>query len=280
MRRARLLISCPDRAGIVAAVSGFLHRAGANILDSDQHSTDPAGGVFYMRMEFDVSRDRAGDLERGFGPEVAGPLDMRWRLRFTDERPRMAILASREEHCLLELLWRRRRGEIDAEVTQVISNHVDAEADAYAFGVPFVHLPVPPGGKPKAEERLLELLADHDLVVLARYMQILSPEFLAGIGAPIINIHHSFLPAFVGADPYGRAYERGVKLIGATAHYVTEELDAGPIIEQDVERVSHRLGPDELRRVGRDIERSVLARAVDWHLGDRVLVHENKTIVF
>jgi formyltetrahydrofolate deformylase len=274
---ARLLVSCPDRHGIVAAVSGFLSETDANILSSDQHSTDPEGGTFFMRMEFRLEDlpERRADLERAFGERVAGPLEMDWHFAYADRRKRTALLASREDHCLLDLLWRWRRGELDTDIACVISNHDDHAADVAGFGVPYHHVPVP------AEERMLELLAGNvDLVVLARYMQILSRDFLDRLGVPVINIHHSFLPAFVGADPYRRARERGVKIIGATAHYVTEELDAGPIIEQDVARVSHRQTVVELERIGRDIERVVLARAVNWHLEDRVLVHENRTVVF
>jgi formyltetrahydrofolate deformylase len=186
----------------------------------------------------------------------------------------MAILVSREDHCLVDLLWRHRRGELDAEIPFVASNHPDHAADVESFGIPYHHVPYP------NEPELLELLRDADLVVLARYMRILSGEFLERLGVPVINIHHSFLPAFAGADPYRRAFERGVKIIGATAHYVTEELDAGPIIEQDVARVSHRESPETMMRIGRDIERTVLARAVNAHLEDRVLVHGNRTVVF
>jgi formyltetrahydrofolate deformylase len=207
---------------------------------------------------------------------------MQWRLARADERQRIALLASREEHCLLDLLWRRRRGELRAEIGVVIANHPDHRADVEAFGVPFEHIPVAPAGKAAAEERMLQVLAAArvDLVVLARYMQVLSADFLSGVNAPVINIHHSFLPAFAGADPYARARERGVKIIGATAHYATEELDAGPIIEQDVARVDHHHTVDEMTAIGRDIERLVLGRAVAWHLDDRVLVHDNRTVVF
>ena len=280
---ARLLISCPDRPGIVAAVSGFLFAHGANIVSSDQHSLDPEGGRFFMRMEFttealDLGREELG---REFAREVGDGLGMHWRVSFADEPKRVAVLVSREEHCLLELLWRNRRGELDARIVLVASNHPDLEPDVAAFGVPYHHVPVPPGGKPEAETALLELLEGRvDVVVLARYMQILSGAFLDRVGVPLINIHHSFLPAFAGADPYRQAERRGVKIIGATAHYVTEELDAGPIIHQDVARVSHRDGVAELERLGADIERAVLARAVDLHLRDRVLVHEGKTVAF
>ena len=280
---ARLLVSCPDRHGIVAAVSGFLAGSDANILASDQHSTDLEGGTFFMRMEFLLEglRERRHELERRFADEVARPFAMEWRLAPAGLPKRTAILASKPDHCLLDLLWRRRRGELDADVVAVVSNHPDHADDVAAFGVPYHHVPVPAGGKPEAERLMLELLAGEvDVVVLARYMQVLSGEFLERLGVPVINIHHSFLPGFAGADPYRRARESGVKIIGATAHYVVEELDAGPIIEQDVARVSHRHGVEDLERIGRDIERIVLARAVAWHLADRVLVHENRTIVF
>jgi formyltetrahydrofolate deformylase len=279
----RLLISCPDRRGIVAAVSRFLFEHGANILDADQHSTDPQGGTFFMRMEFhldglDVDREQ---LERAFAAEVGEPFAMDWSIAYATRRKRVAILVSREDHCLLDLLWRWRSGDLDADVGLVLSNHRDVEQDVAGFGVPFAHVPVTPETKPQAERAMLTRLAGaFDLVVLARYMQVLSGDFLEAVGAPLINIHHSFLPAFAGADPYRRASERGVKIIGASAHYVTEELDAGPIIEQDVARVSHRDDLAALVRVGRDIERTVLARAVRAHLADRVLVHENRTVVF
>ena len=280
---ARLLISCPDQPGIVAAVSSFLFEHGANIVSSDQHSADPEGGHFFMRMEFsteDLDLE-GGDLEAGFRLHVAERFDMRWRISHPGERKRLAILASRYDHCLLDLLWRWRRGELEADVVLVASNHPDLEDDVRSFGVPFHHVPVSPEDKAVAEEGLLELLAGRvDLVVLARYMQVLSEDFLDRVGVPLINIHHSFLPAFVGAKPYERAHERGVKIIGATAHYVVEELDEGPMIEQDVARVTHRQSVEELERIGRDIERVVLARAVGRHVHDRVLVHENRTVVF
>jgi formyltetrahydrofolate deformylase len=278
---ARLLASCPDRHGIVAAVASFLAESGANITSSDQYSTDPEGGAFFLRMEFhleglDAHREA---LTAGFG-RIAEPFGMDWRITFPGTRKRVALLASRHEHCLLDLLWRWRRGELDCDIVCVVSNHLDLERDVASFGVPYHQVAVPAGGKPEAEARMLELLAGSvDLVVLARYMQILSPGFLDAVGCPVINIHHSFLPAFVGPNPYARARERGVKLIGATAHYATEDLDEGPIIEQDVERVSDRQSAEELERIGSDIERIVLARAVQWHLADRVFVHENRTIL-
>jgi formyltetrahydrofolate deformylase len=274
----RLLISCADRPGIVAAVSQFLHEAGANIVSSAQHSTDPQGGRFFMRMEFTTPEN---GLEERFQAEVVRRFGMTWSMWSASEPKRMAILVSRYDHCLLDLLWRWRRGELAADVGLVASNHRDLRPDVEAFALPYHHVPVERDRKPEAEARLLELLAGRfDVIVLARYMQILSPEFLAEVRAPIINIHHSFLPAFAGAGPYERARERGVKLIGATSHYVTEELDAGPIIEQDVIRVTHRNTVPDLIRLGADIERTVLARAVQWHCEDRVLVDGNTTVVF
>ncbi|MFL5822154.1 MAG: formyltetrahydrofolate deformylase, partial [Solirubrobacteraceae bacterium] len=220
-------------------------------------------------------------LEERFAKEVGEPLGMRWRFWDARHRKRMAILVSREEHCLLDLLWRWRRGELEAEAVLVASNHEDLRSAVESFELPYHHVPVPPGDKREAEAELLALLTDRcDLVVLARYMQILSADFLGRVGVPLINIHHSFLPAFAGAEPYERAKERGVKLIGATAHYVTEELDAGPIIEQDVIRVSHRDDVARLRRLGSDIERITLARAVESHCEDRVLLHGSTTVVF
>jgi formyltetrahydrofolate deformylase len=279
----RLVVSCSDRPGIVAAVSRFLFERGANILQSDQYTTDPEGGEFFMRTEFSLAGldDDADGLGAAFAEEVAAPLDMEWRLHRASHRKRVAILVSRYDHCLAELLWRWRRGELYADIPLVVSNHADMEREAARFGIRFEHIPVPRDGKEEAEAALLELLGGtYELIVLARYMQILSPSFLAAAQTPIINIHHSFLPAFAGADPHARAYERGVKIIGATAHYVTEELDAGPIIEQDVGRVTHRDHVDDLVRVGADLERIVLLRAVRWHLEDRVLVHGSRTIVF
>ena len=277
---ARLLVSCPDRHGIVAAISGHLAEAGANIVASDQYSTDPEGGRFFLRTEFHLEGllERRDELEASFA-RIAETFDMTWRFAYADRPKRVALLASRYDHCVLDLLWRRRRGELDFEIGCVISNHTDLYRDVASFSVPYHHVPVPKDGKPAAEARMLELLEGMDLVVLARYMQILSADFLERVACPVINIHHSFLPAFVGANPYARAHERGVKLIGATAHYATVDLDEGPIIEQDVVRVNHRQGVAELERVGRDIERLVLARAVEWHLADRVMVNENRTVV-
>ena len=277
----RLLTVCPDRPGIISAVSRFLFEAGANIVRSDQYSSDPEGGTFFLRMEFTLPEDTRTTLAERFAKEVARPLEMEWRMWDARRPKRMAILVSREEHCLLDLLWRWRRGELEAEAVLVASNHEDLRPAVESFGIPYHHIPVEPGNKPQAESELLELLAGRcDLVVLARYMQILSGDFLERVGVPLINIHHSFLPAFAGAEPYERAKERGVKLIGATAHYVTEELDAGPIIEQAVIRVSHRDDVARLRRLGADIERTTLARAVESHCEDRVLLHGSTTVVF
>lgn len=279
---ARLVVSCADRTGIIAALSSMLAAAGANIVHSDQHSTDPEGGSFFLRMEFHLTglADRRPELESQIA-SIAGELGMDWRLSAAGTHKRVALFASRYDHCLLDLLWRWRRQELAMDVVCVVSNHPDLEREVLAFGVPYHYIPVSAETKADAEARELELLAGKvDLVVLARYMQVLSGDFLARIGAPVINIHHSFLPAFAGRSPYDQAQTRGVKLIGATAHYATEELDDGPIIEQDVSRVSHRHTLEELVAMGRDIERVVLARAVHWHLEDRVLVDGRRTVVF
>jgi formyltetrahydrofolate deformylase len=276
---SRLLLACPDRPGLIATVSGFLANAGLNIVDADQHSTGE--GRFFMRMVFDsVPAAEREELERRFRAEVAEPLQMDHRFAESSQRKRVAIVVSREDHCLSDLLWRWRSGELGGELVAVVSNHPDHAEQVASVGLPFHHVPVEPGDKESAERRILELLGPVDLLVLARYMQILSPQFLRELAAPAINIHHSFLPAFIGADPYRKAHERGVKLIGATAHYVTAELDAGPIIDQDVTRVSHSDEVPDLIRIGRDIERLVLARAVMAHLDDRVLVDGDRTIVF
>jgi formyltetrahydrofolate deformylase len=276
---SRLLLACPDRPGLIATVSGFLADAGLNIVDADQHST--AEGRFFMRMVFDpVPVDQREGLQRRFEEEVARPREMDYRFAESSQRKRVAIMVSREDHCLSDLLWRWRNDELGGELVAVLSNHPDHADQVASVGVPFHHVPVEPGDRVTAERRALELLGEIDLLVLARYMQILSAGFLEELGAPAINIHHSFLPAFVGADPYRKAHERGVKLIGATAHYVTAELDAGPIIDQDVTRVSHSDEVADLVRIGRDIERLVLARAVSAHLDDRVLLDGERTVVF
>jgi formyltetrahydrofolate deformylase len=276
----RLLLSCPDRPGIVARVAGFLADAGRNIIDADQHSTDR--GRLFMRLVFEAAPPEERDgLYGRFAAKVAEPLSMEHRFAEAGRLPRVAVMASREDHCLLDLLWRFRSDELSGEPALVISNHADHEDAVRSFGLPYHHIDVTPESKPDAERAALELLRGRiDLLVLARYMQILSGEFLQSLGCPAINIHHSFLPAFAGAHPYDRAWERGVKLIGATAHYVTEDLDAGPIIEQDTARVSHRDEVGDLARIGRDLERLVLARAVRAHLEDRVLVDGERTVVF
>jgi formyltetrahydrofolate deformylase len=234
-----------------------------------------------MRMAFDTApEDEREDLQRRFEQEIAAPFEMDFRFAESSQRKRVAIMVSREDHCLSDLLWRWRSGELGADVVAVVSNHADHATQVESLGLPFHHVPVEQGTRNEAEERVLKLVSGVDLLVLARYMQVLSAGFLEGLGAPAINIHHSFLPAFVGANPYRRAHERGVKLIGATAHYVTEELDAGPIIDQDVTRVSHRDEVEDLQRIGRDIERLVLARAVMAHIDDRILRDGDRTIVF
>ena len=282
----RLLITCPDQPGIVAAVSGFLHRKNANIIHSDQHSTDPEGGRFFMRNEFylpGLDLEGLETLREEFIDQVTNGFVMDWSLSPVWEPKKMVILCSKVDHALMELLWRWKRGDLETEVSMVISNHPDLRNSVENFDVPFHHVPVGPTlrDKVRAEDRMFELMeGQSDIIVLARYMQILTSDFVARFPNRIINIHHSFLPAFVGADPYRRAHTRGVKLIGATAHYVTEKLDEGPIIEQDVIRVTHSHTVDDLKRLGGDIERHVLARAVKWHLEDRVIVDGNKTIVF
>jgi formyltetrahydrofolate deformylase len=278
----RLLITCPDRPGIVAAVSNFLAACGANITESQQYSTDPFGGTFFLRLEFhaDGAAGGHGDLAERFA-ELADGASMRWSMTRASDLKRVAIMVSKADHALQEILSRAHWGELRADIRMVISNHPDTEETASWWGIPFHHVPVTRENTREAEAAQLKLLADGiDLVILARYMRILTPRFLSEFAGPIINIHHSFLPAFVGADPYQQAADLGVKLVGATAHYVTAELDAGPIIEQDIVRVDHRCSVADLRRLGRHVERAVLARAVGWHLEDRVIVHQNKTIVF
>ncbi len=279
----RLLLSCPDRPGIVAAVSHFLFDRGANVIHADQHSTEHGRGTLLNRIEFQLTdlEHNLDSLEQDFKP-IAGRFGMQWRVSRAAQRKRLAIFVSRAEHALLELVWQQRAGDLAADIVVVVSNHMTHADFVKSQGIPYVHIPVTSATKARAEAQQLDTLREYrvDAVVLARYMQVLSADFLRHYPARIINIHHSFLPAFVGANPYQAAYDRGVKLIGATAHYVTEDLDAGPIIEQDVMRIDHRHDADELRRLGRYIERVVLARAVGWHVEDRVLLHGNKTIVF
>ena len=279
---ATLLVTCPDRKGLVASLAQLLYGHGANILDSDQHS-DPVAGQFFQRIRFELAELRTdrGTLERSVD-EVAARFDMSWRISYSDRRKRVAIFVSRLEHCLYDLLLRHRAGELDCDIPLVVSNHDDLRPVAEQFGLEYHRFPITAETKPAQEARELELLAAHeiDLVVLARYMQVLSEGFVERFPSRIINIHHSFLPAFSGARPYRRAYRRGVKLVGATAHYATGELDEGPIIEQSVARASHRDSVDDLTRKGRDVERTVLATAVRAHLEDRILVYDNKTVVF
>lgn len=280
--RARLLISCPDRPGIVASISRFLSENSANIVQSDQYSMDPEGGMFFIRLEFDLPEleQKLAQLEQDFRP-IAEQFNMNYRFSVAAHRKKLAIFVSKEDHCLLELLWQWQAGDLYADIEMVISNHETMRELVESFHIPFHYVPVTPETKQAAEAKQLELVDGKvDAIILARYMQIISPQFLQHYPNRIINIHHSFLPAFVGGKPYAQAYDRGVKLIGATAHYVTEELDGGPIIEQDVQRVSHRDNVDSLKRIGRHIERIVLARAVQWHCEDRILVHQNKTVVF
>lgn len=279
---ATLLVSCPDRRGIVAALAQVLYGHGANILDSDQH-TDVALGLFFQRLRFDLTElmtDRVA-LERSIR-ELAERFEMRYRLLYAAPRKRLAIFVSKYDHCLYDLLLRQRAGELAADVAAVISNHPDLANVAGQFGVPFHFFEKTSETKRAQEAHELELVTKLgvDLIVLARYMQVVSPEFCAAFQERVINIHHSFLPAFVGGKPYHQAYARGVKLIGATAHYATAVLDDGPIIEQDVVRASHRDAVEDLVRKGRDLEKVVLARAVRWHLEDRILVYGNKTVVF
>lgn len=280
--RARLLISCPDRPGIVAAISSFLSENRANIVQSDQYTMDPDGGMFFIRIEFDLPdlEQKLPDLEQRF-QSIAAQFQMKYRFSVAAKKKKLAIFVSKEDHCLLELLWQWQAGDLYADIELVVSNHTIMKELVESFDIPFYHVPVTPETKREAEEKQLALVQGKvDTIILARYMQIISPQFLQHYPNRIINIHHSFLPAFVGGKPYAQAYERGVKLIGATAHYVTEELDGGPIIEQDVQRVSHRDDVNSLKRIGRHIERIVLARAVQWHCEDRILVHQNKTVVF
>lgn len=279
---ATLLVACPDRKGIVASLAQVLYGHGANILDSDQH-TDGDVGMFFQRLRFDLSTlntDRVA-LEQGIR-EVAERFSMQYRLEYSSRRRRVAIFASKQEHCLYDLLVRHRAGELACEIAMVVSNHPDAAPIAQHFGVAFHHLPVTAETRTAQEQRASELIDAEkiDLIVLARYMQILSAAFVERYPSRIINIHHSFLPAFVGANPYRQAYQKGVKLIGATGHYVTSELDQGPIIEQATIRCSHRDAVEDLVRKGRDLEKVVLAAAVRWHLEDRVLVYAGKTVVF
>jgi formyltetrahydrofolate deformylase len=279
---ACLLVSCPDRKGLVAGIANFLYSHNANILHADQHQ-DKVAGLFLMRVEWDL--DGFGlDIQRfeeAFAP-IATEYRMNWRLTLSSLKPRLAVFVSKHDHCLADLLYRHHAGELYCDIPLIVSNHPDTLWLAEAYKIPFVHVPVSKENKAEAEQRQLALMAEHkiDFVVLARYMQVLSPEFIRQWENRVINIHHSFLPAFHGAKPYQRAFERGVKLIGATSHYVTEVLDDGPIIEQDVVRISHRDDLEDLIQKGADLEKVVLSRAVRWHIDNRILVYGNKTVVF
>jgi formyltetrahydrofolate deformylase len=280
---AVLLISCPDQKGLVATVSEFIFRHGGNILHTDEH-TDAESFWFLMRVEFDPNGFDLplGEFAQHFDP-IADRLGMEYHLAQPGERKRMVILVSRYDHCLVDLLYRHKIGELNCEIPLIISNHPDNQPIADFYQIPFVVVPVSKEDKSAAERKQIVLVRQNkaDFIVLARYMQVLSPQFVAAFPQGIINIHHSFLPAFVGAKPYHQAFQRGVKLIGATSHYVTEVLDDGPIIEQDVVRISHRDSVEDLIQRGRDLEKVVLSRAVRWHIDDRVLLYGNrKTVVF
>ncbi len=279
---ATLLITCPDAKGIVATVANFLHQHNANILHADQHQ-DAENSLFLMRVEWDLEQFSLD--EAAFGKQfeaIATQFNMQWQLKRSAHKPRLALMVSQYDHCLADLLHRHQKGELACDIPLIISNHLDTKALADFYGVAFHHIPVTKDTKVEAENAQFALFDEYniDLIVLARYMQILSSNFVAQYPKMIINIHHSFLPAFIGAKPYHRAFERGVKLIGATAHYVTEDLDEGPIIEQDIARISHRDQVEDLLQKGRDLERIVLSRAVRWHIDHRVLIYANKTVVF
>lgn len=279
---ADLLISCPEKPGIISTVSNFLLEHNANIVQFDQHTTDPSAGMFFMRIAFELKEfDSAySQLEQDLHA-MAKDYSMDWKLNCKKKKKRMAIFVSKEGHCLKELIWRWKSGEIPVDIPMVISNHVDLKDEVEGYGIPYYHIPLTHDTKTIAEKKALELMKGKvDFIALARYMQILSPEFVAKYSNQIINIHHSFLPAFMGANPYVRAFNRGVKLIGATAHYVTNDLDEGPIIEQDVQRINHRNTAEDLKISGRHVEKQVLAKAVAWHVDNKVLVHGNKTILF
>ncbi len=279
---ACLTVHGPDQPGLVAAVTQLITRNSGNIVSLDQYSSDPEGGDFFQRVVFHRADLQAAipDIEADLAKTLAS-YGMNWRLADQSKPKRMAVLASTSDHCLLDLLWRHRRGELPVNIPMVISNHTNVAADVRSFGIPFFHVHSQGADKSAAEARILELLKGNvDFIVLARYMQIISEDFLDKIGVPVINIHHSFLPAFIGAAPYRKAHQRGVKLIGATSHYVTKDLDEGPIIEQDVTRVNHSMTAADLQARGAYVERAVLSRAVQWHAEDRVIRHGNHTIVF
>lgn len=281
--KGRLIIKCPDQPGIVATVTAFLKEHNANIVELSQYSINPEGGTFFTRIEFEIPdlKKHASKLDKAFHG-IAAQFSMEWKFNYVSDLKRAAIFVSKEPHCLLELLWEWQSGDLMMDIALVISNHEDTKEIVESMQIPFYYLPANKEIRMEVEAKQLKLLQDFDIdvIILARYMQILTPDFVAAHPNKIINIHHSFLPAFIGAKPYERAYERGVKLIGATSHYVTNDLDEGPIIEQDTGRVDHRDSAEDMKKAGRRIERTVLARAVKWHIEDRVIVHGNKTVVF
>lgn len=281
--RARLLVKCPDKPGIVSVLSSFLFEFDANIIESSQYSSDPENGTFFIRIEYhcDHLRDKASKMEEEF-KTIASDYDMRYKFYYQSKRQRSAIFVSKELHCLFELLLEWQNGDLDTDIAVVISNHEIARGVVESYGIPFYYIPANKDIRKEVEAEQIRLMDEYqvDVLILARYMQILTPDFVNHFENRIINIHHSFLPAFIGANPYERAHKRGVKLIGATSHYVTNDLDEGPIIEQDVERVDHRNDVTTLKKIGRQIERRVLTKAVKWHLENRIIVEGNKTIVF
>lgn len=281
--QGRLLVSCPDKPGIVSVLSTFLHEQGANIIESSQYTSNPENGIFFIRIEFHCEElvKRAAEIEQAF-EKIATAHQMDYRFAYGNERKRSAVYVSKETHCLVELLWEWQTGDLDTDIVVVISNHEEARYMVESLGIPFYYIPANKEIREQVEAEQIRLMEEYevDLLILARYMQILTPNFVSHFENRIINIHHSFLPAFIGAGPYERAYARGVKLIGATSHYVTNDLDEGPIIEQDVERVDHRDNVADLKKIGSSIERRVLVKAVKWHLEDRIIVKKNKTIVF
>lgn len=281
--RARILVKCPDKPGIVAVLSSFLHKHNANIIESSQYSSDPEHGTFFIRIEYHCENlvSKRDEMEQDFA-SIAAEHDMDYSFHYRAIRQRAAIYVSKETHCLMELLWEWQNGDLEMDIAVVISNAEVARPIVESLGIPFYYIPANKDIREQVEQQQIRLMEEYkvDLLILARYMQILTPNFVSHFENRIINIHHSFLPAFVGADPYTRAFNRGVKLIGATSHYVTNDLDEGPIIEQDVERVDHRADVPTLKKIGRKIERRVLVNAVKWHLENRIIVEENKTIIF
>ncbi len=281
--RVRLLIKCPDQPGIVAEVATFLYRCGANIVESSQYTSNPNGGMFFLRMEFELPnlQREFRQLDSNFS-SIAEKFSMDYSFSYVSQLKKVAIFVSKETHCLLELLWEYQSGDLMMDIPLVISNHEEARGIVESLDIPFYYIPANKSIRTQVEQQQIKLLKEYkvDVIVLARYMQILTDEFVSQFPNQIINIHHSFLPAFIGARPYERAYARGVKIIGATSHYVTNELDEGPIIEQDIKRVDHRDTVERLKKIGSKIERSVLSRALKWHLEDRLIVDQNKTIRF